>query len=335
MAEPSPPKAPVWAEYFRHVWSHWWSLVVGAVGGVLTVLSLLTSIAVPLWLGITILVLGLVVAQALAFRDLQGERDQLIKASEVSIGPSPFPRTKLERAVVQSLVAAEKLERERLVQGDAGLGDRLIAWAGETNDRLQAAQAGKLHTQFREDGLHPPHGTSEEVAYLTRQISLFERALRQLRRDERPGNPSDSGDAIDRVGLLREQYKRGRALQAAPPGITGPAAASQAEAQEGKKRKRQATLQWAEPTWKMLREHFPPREDDFCPYGVRWGYGSFHMAFDEELDAIGSADAYLKQKLAFLADLLKEQELDAIGSADAYLKQKLAFLADLLKEHDA
>ncbi len=308
MAEPTPPKAPLWAEYFRHVWSHWWSLVVGAVGGLLTVLSLLTSIAVPLWLGIAILVFGLVVAQALAFRDLQRERDQLLRASEASIGPSPFPRSPLERAVVTSLIAAQKIDRERLVQGDAGLFDRLVAWAGETDERLQAAQAGKLHTQFREDGLHPPHGTNELVAFLKRQIGLFERALRQLRRDERPGDPGVLAGEIDRVALLREQYKRGRALRAAPPGIIGPAAASQAEAREGKKRRRQATLQWAEPTWKMLREHFPPREDDFCPYGVRWGYGSFQMAFDEELDAIGSADAYLERKLTFLADLLKEHD---------------------------
>jgi hypothetical protein len=59
----------------------------------------------------------------------------------------------------------------------------------------------------------------------------------------------------------------------------------------------------------MLRDHFPPREEEFCPYAVRWGHSSFNMAFEEELDAIhGSSDAYLEQKLAFLADLLKEHE---------------------------
>jgi hypothetical protein len=41
---------------------------------------------------------------------------------------------------------------------------------------------------------------------------------------------------------------------------------------------------------------------------VRWGYGSFHMAFDEEVGAVGSADAYLEQKMALLADFLREHD---------------------------
>jgi hypothetical protein len=315
VAEPTTRKPSRWPEYLRdladyllHVWKHWRSLIIGGVGGILTVLALVTSFLIPPGVGIAILIVGLFLAQFLAFRDMKQERDELRQASEVAIGPSQFPRSPLERAVVESLTAAQKIERERLVQGDAGLFDRLIAWAGETDERLREAQAGKLHAQFREDGLHPPHGTNELVAYLKRQIGLLERALRQLRSDERSDNPGNPAAVVDRVARLREQYKRGRALQAAPPGITGPAPASQAGAQQGKTRKRAATLQWAEPTWSVLREHFPPREDDFCPCGVRWGYGSFNMAFDEELDAIGSADAYLEQKLAFLADLLKEHD---------------------------
>lgn len=315
MAEPTTAKSSflaVWsqdlAHYLRHVWRHWRTLVIGGVGGFLMVLALFTSINIPLWLGVTIVIVGLSVAQFLAFRDMKQERDELHKASEVSIGSSPFPRSPLERAVVASLVAAQKVERERLVQGDAGLFDRLAAWAGETDERLRKAEAGKLHAQFRQGGFQPPHETNELVAYLKRQMRLLERALRQLRRDERPGDSDDPAAVVDRVALLRQQYQRGRALQAAPPGVSGSAAASRAEVQEEKARKLQATFQWAEPTWELLREHFAPREDDFCPCAVRWGYGSFHMAFHEEVDAVGSADAYLEQKMALLGDFLREHD---------------------------
>jgi hypothetical protein len=104
--------------------------------------------------------------------------------SAFSIGPSPWPRSKLERAVVRSLIAFEKVERERAVQGEEELFDRLLDCAGETDRRLEEAHAGKLSSSFREDGLHPPHGTKEQVEYLKRQIDLFGDALRRLRSDE-------------------------------------------------------------------------------------------------------------------------------------------------------
>jgi len=167
-------------EYAQHVWRHWWSVVVGAAGGVLFLVSLFVSISIPTWLGASILVVGLSIAQSLAFKDMRQERNEARRANEFSIGPSPFPRTKLESAVVKSLVAARDIERESAV--------RLIAWAGETDQRLDEAGAGELHARFRHDGLHPPHGTSEAIAYLSRQITLMEDALRQLRSDEASSN---------------------------------------------------------------------------------------------------------------------------------------------------
>jgi hypothetical protein len=175
-------------EYAQHVWRHWWSVVVGAAGGVLFLVSLFVSISIPTWLGASILVVGLSIAQSLAFKDMRQERNEARRANEFSIGPSPFPRTKLESAVVKSLVAARDIERESAVRGQQDLSDRLIAWAGETDQRLDEAGAGELHARFRHDGLHPPHGTSEAIAYLSRQITLMEDALRQLRSDEASSN---------------------------------------------------------------------------------------------------------------------------------------------------
>lgn len=101
-----------------------------------------------------------------------------------SIGPSPFQRSPLEGAVVRSLIAFEKIDRERAVQGEEELFDRLLECAGETDRRLEEAHAGALRVKFRQDGLHPPHGVAEQVAYLKRQIDLFRGALGQLRSDE-------------------------------------------------------------------------------------------------------------------------------------------------------
>jgi hypothetical protein len=178
---------PVWAEYARYVGRRWWFVVVGVVGGVLTVVALVASIVIPTWLGIVILVVGLSVAQFLAFKDMRGERDKALEASRVTIGPSPFPRSKLERAVVTSMGAFEKLEREMTVQGEVGLFDRLMECAGKVDLELRKADAGALYDRFREDGLYPPHDVDEQRAYIQRQIVLFRGALRDLRRDEVEG----------------------------------------------------------------------------------------------------------------------------------------------------
>jgi hypothetical protein len=61
-------------EYARYVVKRWWSLVVGVAGGILFVISLVTPVSVPVWLGIVILFGGLTVAQFLAFRDMRDER---------------------------------------------------------------------------------------------------------------------------------------------------------------------------------------------------------------------------------------------------------------------
>jgi hypothetical protein len=178
----------MFAEYVQQVSRHWWSVVVGVAGGVLFLTSLFVNISIPTWLGAAILLVGFSIAQFLAFKDMRQERDEARRASEFSIGPSPFPRTKLESAVVKSLVAARDIERESAVRGQQDLSDRLITWAGETDQRLDEAGAGALHARFRQDGLRPPHGTNSAIAYLGRQITLMEDALRQLRSDEAPGN---------------------------------------------------------------------------------------------------------------------------------------------------
>jgi hypothetical protein len=85
VAEPTPTEPPIWTEYGRHVWRYWWLVVVGGVGGVLSLVSLVASIVIPTWLGVVVLLVGLSVAQFLAFKEMRHHRnearDALRKAS--------------------------------------------------------------------------------------------------------------------------------------------------------------------------------------------------------------------------------------------------------------
>jgi hypothetical protein len=132
-------------------------------------------------IGVVLIVLAALWA---AWYLLESRRESAPTPVALSMGPSPFPRSKLEGAVVRSLIAFQKVGRERSVQGDAELFDRLVDCAGETDLRLEEAHAGELHAKFRQDGLHPPHNVNEQVGYLDRQIKFFENALFELRRDE-------------------------------------------------------------------------------------------------------------------------------------------------------
>ena len=70
----------LWTEYARYVARRWWWLVVGVAGGVLTGVSLITTVSVPVWFGIAVLFGGLTVAQSLAFKDMRDERELVQRA---------------------------------------------------------------------------------------------------------------------------------------------------------------------------------------------------------------------------------------------------------------
>jgi len=73
-------------EYGRRVWQRGWVLIVSGIGGVLTLISATVTPGeshpgqhahpiIPLWLGLTLLIGGIMVAQFLAFHDVRKERD--------------------------------------------------------------------------------------------------------------------------------------------------------------------------------------------------------------------------------------------------------------------
>ena len=111
-----------------------------------------------------------------------------------------------------------------------------------------------------------------------------------------------------RLDRLRNQYKRGRAIKTAPPWQTGPAPASLTESQEGYERQRDTVAKWAEATWRMLRDDFPPEERLFCPRDPTAAPAFVWMIIQDELQASGGADSYLDNKLEFLSTLLRAHE---------------------------
>jgi hypothetical protein len=70
-------------EYMGRVWQRGWAVIVSGIGGVLTMLSAVVPPSasahphpvIPLWLGLTLLIGGLFVAQFLAFHDVRKERN--------------------------------------------------------------------------------------------------------------------------------------------------------------------------------------------------------------------------------------------------------------------
>jgi hypothetical protein len=172
------------AQEFWEIVKAWWLFVTGVALGVVAIVQEIEGAShMTVWFWAFCAMTALWLATLWRLRGVIKERDQSLAANEVFIGPSPFPRTKLERAVVKSLMVFEEIERERAVQGNSGLFDRLMRCAGEVDVQLREVDAGDLYTRFREDGLHPPHDVNEQVAYLRRQIDLFESVLRQLRID--------------------------------------------------------------------------------------------------------------------------------------------------------
>jgi len=119
----------------------------------------------------------------------------------------------------------------------------------------------------------------------------------------------DEGATPSRVELLRKQFRAGKAIQALPPWHVGPAPESQSESQEGHERRKKAVTAWTEATWRMLAEHFPSQEENFCPANPAAGLQEIWLVIHEELEtARHGPDSYLAKKLAFLADLLKRYD---------------------------
>jgi hypothetical protein len=58
------------SEYLRRVAHHWRALVISAAGGVLGVVSAVTRWSPPPWIWVSLMLVGLVIAQFLAFRGL-------------------------------------------------------------------------------------------------------------------------------------------------------------------------------------------------------------------------------------------------------------------------
>lgn len=102
----------------------------------------------------------------------------------LSIGPSPFPRTPLERTIMERIGDAEVVERERPVRGDGWYLDAVVGWAGDTAIFLRGAKAGDLAVEFEKGGIEAPVTAEKTADYMAAKIQLLRDALNQLRSDE-------------------------------------------------------------------------------------------------------------------------------------------------------
>jgi hypothetical protein len=135
----------------------------------------------------------------------------------------------------------------------------------------------------------------------------LEREIAKDQPKQEDGAHPAKGSERRNVDLLRDHYKKGKGLLAAPDSLGGPVPASRFEAQQARAKKRDAIQKWVVDTYAMLCEHFPSHEDRFCPYADRWGHADAPETAREELDDARSPDAYLEEKLTVLAGLLKER----------------------------
>src|SRR4051812_5015119 len=76
--------------YATAVWRHWFALVVAGVGAVLGFVDLGVGgehSLIPIWTWLVLILVGLVIAQYLAWLDMRGERDHLADAASASSAP--------------------------------------------------------------------------------------------------------------------------------------------------------------------------------------------------------------------------------------------------------
>jgi hypothetical protein len=208
------------------------------------------------------------------------------------MGPSPWPRSPLVRVVIEQLVAARQIERERPVRGDGWYFDAVVEWAGDTSVRLRGVKAGNLTVEFEQDGIHAPLTVERIGDYMAEKMQLLRDTLAQLRSDEFPAV------AVDRVALLREVYKRGKGMQA------------RIAYSGNEQRHREAACEWAKEAWEVVAEHFPAHGQGFYgPHSDVFRGPLFDLSCREEMDALGYVDAYVEKKLDMLGELLQTYDV--------------------------
>jgi hypothetical protein len=109
----------------------------------------------------------------------------------------------------------------------------------------------------------------------------------------------------DRNALLRACYNGGRALQKAL------AEDKSFDTEKAETQARYSVCRWAEKTWKVLKKGFPGHEQGFFGPGkmvLAETPSAFDLYCQNEIEQIGSADAFLTQKLQYVENLLRKDD---------------------------
>jgi hypothetical protein len=133
----------------------------------------------------TLGVLGFVITVTLLLAERRARKAQLAPASPNPVPTAPRPNRSpwligLEREIAECAIAAEDLERERMVRGNAWFSEALMRWVEKTDSRLAEASAGDLLDAFRANKV-PTQDIAEQMAYLRKQQRLLGDAFKRLR----------------------------------------------------------------------------------------------------------------------------------------------------------
>jgi hypothetical protein len=210
------------------------------------------------------------------------------------IGPSPWPRTPLERAVVEGIVAAEKIERERPVRGDGGYFDAVVKWAGGTSESLRAADAGDLAVEFDQGGIQAPLTVEKIGDYMAEKLQLLRDALAQLRSDESPAPPKQPRDPVEALRAERraaEQVRDWLAVLDYPDG--------KLPLDEDR------VYTWADRVFRLLRLSFVEHADRFMGTTLTdLGHRYFATAYYEQIHERGR-ERYFQDRVALVDEILR------------------------------
>lgn len=216
-----------------------------------------------------------------------------LRAAE-QIGPSPFPRTPLERAVARQIAAAEEIERERPVRGDGDYFDAVMKWAGETSESLCAANAGDLAIAFKQGGIQAPLTIEKVGNYMAEKMQLLRDALAQLRSDESATpskQPRDPVEALRAERRAAEQVRDWLAVLDYPDG--------KLPLDEDR------VYAWADRVFRLLRLSFVEDADRFMGTTLTdLGHRYFATAYYEQIHERGR-ERYFQDRVTLVDEILR------------------------------
>jgi len=140
-------------------------------------------------------------------------------------------------------------------------------------------------------------------------LSLFVCAMASLAIHRRSQSRDEMQTDV-RVALLSGAIRAGRDLRELIGPTGGGIPARDDAPKDLHKRNQEAVIQWTCKVWAVLKRHYPQHADEFFGEQLRsLGKLGIPSNVADEMDRLGSVDAYLDAKLSHLAELLRRYDV--------------------------